>query len=732
VSSKNRRINLHEALKKGRYDHALISTFTFSPRFFEEYALERFESLSSARQVTVLLDRGEYEEIIKSVAGEAGWAPKKANRSYLLHPMSVPGVFHPKVFLFVRKDRGLLVIGSANFTQNGLGKNAEMVSIFEFERTKNEETSPLFQSALQFFRNLLTSQAGSEALSRVDDACADAPWLVEPLEGSPNPELPKMLTNIEEPLWDQLVSAVSPGVDEMRVVSRFFDASPKIMERVFDELGVKSARIYTQSQNNTLTPEWMDHALFREGLLGIHMSEFGEGDVSQSLHAKAYVFRKGDRIVFAFGSANLSTPALMRPAKSGNVEVLLLYPPMDASEIDCDWFFDPEGTGADVKNLKQLGGVEKAENEMVSRVEKVDLIITGARLMDEGIECSVSGNTDGLSIRISQGDRRAVILGLNGERDGRVVIPLKSAQVGRLKSAPTVIQLGLLVDGDWEGCSNLILIEALQDPGSGRDAQQERQIRAAKESPERFMKVLFELCNGDDEGRLRTFLTHVDIPMEMPFRVLKRSGGRSSGEDDKSDGFKNLGERNLRHFELLHDAIMDFSRRHRRRLSKCVDTGTAAQIPAFLHILESAMGLLVSQIERVVAALDSSPSKIIMTADRWHELRINLATYYGELEAFLELTSDGYLMALIEAGERAKVVEGFAGRDDIVLGQCSRALQMRDKVLRLCKDRIGIDTGRGIIASKGFFKSRLSNERWPSYVRTIQRLGRQFRGQCAG
>ena len=154
MSQQSPKLDLHGRLKKHAFEHALITTYNFGARFFEDYALENFKSLQDNGNISVLLDEGEYQDLLKAAGENAESFPKQANLRYLLHPIRVPGVFHPKVFLLAGKRRGLLLIGSANFTQDGLGSNAELVAAFDYEEEKNEAALALFQSALRFFEQL--------------------------------------------------------------------------------------------------------------------------------------------------------------------------------------------------------------------------------------------------------------------------------------------------------------------------------------------------------------------------------------------------------------------------------------------------------------------------------------------------------------------------------------------------------------------------------------------------
>src|SRR6185295_10783193 len=128
---------------RGSFDHALFSTFTFDPSFFEQHCLEKFKSLHTNANITILIDRRIYESLLLDERLEK---PKKANIRYLLHPVSLNGLFHSKVHLLVRRNKGRLIIGSANLTRNGITSNAEMVASFEYEKEKDETFKSLFSA----------------------------------------------------------------------------------------------------------------------------------------------------------------------------------------------------------------------------------------------------------------------------------------------------------------------------------------------------------------------------------------------------------------------------------------------------------------------------------------------------------------------------------------------------------------------------------------------------------
>ncbi|MCA9642675.1 MAG: phospholipase D family protein [Myxococcales bacterium] len=111
------RFNLQKELSRWSADHALIATYTFNPEFFERYCLEELKGLAANSNVTVLVDQRTYDDAISGPPQERA---RLANIRYLLHPVAAARTFHPKLVLLATRTRGLLIVGSANFTRQGL------------------------------------------------------------------------------------------------------------------------------------------------------------------------------------------------------------------------------------------------------------------------------------------------------------------------------------------------------------------------------------------------------------------------------------------------------------------------------------------------------------------------------------------------------------------------------------------------------------------------------------
>ncbi|MFC5051073.1 hypothetical protein ACFPK9_10695 [Rubritalea spongiae] len=715
--------DLHKLLKSYVYDHALVSTFTFSPRFFEEYMLERFKALQGKGGITVFLDRGQYEEVIECTAQDKDWVPKLANRRYLLQPVSVPGVFHPKVFLFTSEKRGLLIIGSANFTQDGLGGNAELVSVFEFEVGKKEEALALFQSAFQFFESLIQQWPSKDGSSNVDEVRRDTPWLTSPLDKSAPETIPSLLHNLDEALWPQIVKGLG-SVDELSLVSRFFDKKPQILDSVCKNLGQPKVNVYTEPKRGGLSPDWLKYPYAHNKSLSIYHCKYGDAEHRQPLHAKGYALSADGQTTLAIGSANFSTAALLRRANAGNVEVMLLYPPQPTHILNPMGILDPLSNGKEVTHPDQLVAQSGVEGEPVNSSRKYEVVLMEVRLEGDILRLSTEEKVMSLSCRLSQANVAPRDFSIEESHSGELQVKLPSNWVKRMVGASTVAQLVATRDASVK-VSNPVLVAAIFDPRTGQGARQSRRLREATESPQRFMGVLHELYEWDDELSLKNFLNNCNIPINLTHRSLS-AARRDSSYDGPPAGFGDLGERGLIQFTCFHEAVVTFVRRHRSRLSQHVENGKLLSVSNYLQVMETLILLLVDQIERAKGGL-AKEGLTVLSVDEWKSIRTQLAEYYQEIEKLLSLTVCEYLPSLHEKETSRTVHEMFEDAPDRVLGLCTKAVAARVEIAKSLDANVVIQIKAYQRKKACFFHSLLSDEKWRDYCKKLKTHADQWR-----
>jgi len=558
-------LNLHNLLQNVSYDNGVICTYTFDPEFFEEYCLERFNSLKNNGNLSVIVDFDTYQQVITA---PPEYRPKQANIRYLLHPISVAGRFHPKLFLLVNRNKGRLIVGSANFTRPGITANAEMINYFDYEEEKNEEYAFLFRAAFAFLNDLNQRKPNTALTSNLAAMERIAPWLVADAGFAMNSDV-MLLHNLNQPLWDQILHHVKGPVDGVCILSRFFDSTPKILDRIENDLQPKYVKIFTQNVITTLTKEWFKHPLFKSGKLIISCCSYADEGHSQNLHAKALAIIKDDKCIISFGSANFTTQALLKTADGGNVECLVLIPSLSKKDADPDKLFDPQSTAEQLFDEQSL---KTAPRQKVDQGEKQQIHI---------YEANLSGDKIQVQARIDQGveyeDILAKILFHNEAYSRLLLYPdqgeiyyTESAAkiIKRLGESSSVITLEARKAGEIVATSNALLVTNLIDIRTGQSVRRERHIKEAQQSAIDFFRILDSLIREGEENSLLTFFNFCDIPIiDVASSPYLRS---IRPEWDPGKGMRILGIRNLKIFNDLHGAAINFYTRHFKKLQRHV------------------------------------------------------------------------------------------------------------------------------------------------------------------
>ena len=125
------KVSLLDELRKGGFEASLITTFNAYLPFYEDVVLRRLVN-AGVRHNVLLMDARQFSVSIEQ------HPPRCAGRSYTLAPISVPGVFHPKLIFLVGKKKGLIIVGSHNMTLAGFGFNRELTNVIRIVPTGDE------------------------------------------------------------------------------------------------------------------------------------------------------------------------------------------------------------------------------------------------------------------------------------------------------------------------------------------------------------------------------------------------------------------------------------------------------------------------------------------------------------------------------------------------------------------------------------------------------------------
>ncbi len=707
------RFNLHDALASGSYDHAVICTYTFEPVFFEEYCLEKFGALHNNANITMIVDQRQYEQAI--LAPEAQ-RPRLANLRYLLHPVSVPGVFHPKLILLASRRRGKLILGSANFTLPGITRNAELVGCYEYEEGKSEGTLPLFQAAWSFIAGASRRWAGNALDSNLGALIRDAAWL-----GSTNGKASQLgyalLNNLESPLWRQLTVKVNAAVKTVYILSRYFDAQPTLLERVHQDLQPRKIKIFTQNRITTMTREWLKHPLVKEGVAEIFLCTYGDGEYSQPLHGKAIILDTGQRCVFAYGSANFTSAALLTTAAMGNAELLVVFDGLATKDCQPQRICDPNDNAELLDNEAILFIAPKEDKDdalpdsSAYRITLLEATLDGERLSVRA-EVSEEVAYDHLLAKVTFRDNTQTSVTLHPGGQSAYAARLSEAIAQRLGKSSSTLTLEAFTGDVRVADSNCILITNLLDIKTGQNVTRQRHIREAEQSADQFFSVLRDLSNGSDDDALKDFLSYCNIPFTSASQALFARGLVTQWDADA--GMRMLGENNLKVFDYLHDAALDFVDRHYRRLKRHTKQRDLAGVANFLHIFRAIGGVLHNQALRLVNGLEAKQAPL--TSDEWAKCREHFDTYYSCFKQLMDCLWDEYASMLFKEYDAEAVQEGFEPDLEAIHTLCAEMLAFPDRIETLRVSRLRIF---GRKEPPVYFHCIFSESRWPRFAREV-------------
>jgi len=309
-------INLIEELREAReeYSTILIMTYEFDPVFFENKILPVFQD---AQSVIVLVDSRVYADTFKD--------SKLAGTHYLLEPVFLKNIFHPKVILLLSEKLGRLIVGSSNLTERGFTSNAEIVSVFDFD-IEDEDLDAL--QVFTDFRDFLKEFVGKGFVKskmhrkKIVQALEQTPWLSDKVVDTVSRKV-RLLNNLKEPILSQLNDLVKERVQEVFIVSPFFDPKAKVLEFVATNI-CKDLKLVVQPERVVNFPMKETRRFIKSSKASLATFEPIFREKERYLHAKIMIFKTKKSSYCLTGSANFTVAGLLCNALTGNIETCVL------------------------------------------------------------------------------------------------------------------------------------------------------------------------------------------------------------------------------------------------------------------------------------------------------------------------------------------------------------------------------------------------------------------------
>jgi hypothetical protein len=312
----------------GPWDHLLILTFGADFQFFESRAI--WSQISNrCRNRIVMADGASFLETCSVLA----------NQPELLHRMNkefvADGIFgfpaaHGKVILLTNAAAGRLLVGSGNLGRQGYASGGEIFCEYTYTA---EDTSALnaFLAIKEILETLL--QAGHlepNSHRHVDHLLKSTPWLYQSFGDTTRPVRHNLFTSFIDQIDEEIGGR---AVDELWVLSPFYDAECRALDRLLGITTPKTCHILLQRSSTSVNP----HALatvIRKHASNSRVYFVSRGQDNPYLHAKLYLLKLEDASICLQGSPNLSQAAMLLRANPGNLETAnLVTGPRDAFDL---------------------------------------------------------------------------------------------------------------------------------------------------------------------------------------------------------------------------------------------------------------------------------------------------------------------------------------------------------------------------------------------------------------
>lgn len=283
---------------------SLILSFTVDIIFYEQILIRRFMKCGSSNNI-LLADEG---QILQSEDSQVYYL-QPDRYDYLIQPVSIGNIFHPKAFWINKESESLLLIGSGNVGFGGLSDNLEIFSIYS---SSHQEDRSVMASFSQYVKDLISITGIEDFTSDKVTGLFDQDWIETSSKSSSNTFL---FHNLTTAIFDQLLERIATP-EIIHIIAPFYDSDLRFIHTISDHFQLP-ARVYFQEAYTTfpknrptdsIQPYSYVHPQLRHG----------------NLHAKIMIFEHKDTFDILFGSPNATSAAMIHTAGEGNSELAVL------------------------------------------------------------------------------------------------------------------------------------------------------------------------------------------------------------------------------------------------------------------------------------------------------------------------------------------------------------------------------------------------------------------------
>jgi hypothetical protein len=311
-------VKLYETFSEKGFHTCVVTSFGIDFDAYENMALARLRGAGCHNNVLI-----SDSDMLGLALDGASALPRHAGRLYTVTGARARAVFHPKIVLQLGRNKGRMIVSSANMTSSGLAGNLEVAGMIESAGEDSGEAR-LIVAGWQFVSRFL--EGGEPGVrQQVEWMRARTPWLrdVESASGAvmlaDGTAATFLATGNAQGIAERFLQALGAvPVHRLIVISPYWDDDLAGLHLLQRRTGAAVTAVLIDSDRR-LFPV---HAL-KNG--AISLREYKGMDEGRFVHAKILIVQTGVNDHVLYGSANCTLAALGTGNFAGTNEEACLY-----------------------------------------------------------------------------------------------------------------------------------------------------------------------------------------------------------------------------------------------------------------------------------------------------------------------------------------------------------------------------------------------------------------------
>ena len=289
------------------YEYVLMTSFTFDINYFEQAILNKLIE-NDVRRILLFLDLKQFNSsLVKSTNFYLG-------KKYSVTPIQMNGAFHPKVILFLGKEKAKVIIGSANIQPSGYVNNNEVFNSFEYS-SDTEENLSLIKQTIDFFISI------NDNSFKIEKSIFEDIKKLSYYRKNVEIKSPILVDSMGESVINKVLELIEEEVEAIDIAVPYYDKGLNALKIIKEKFPKAKCSLYIQNDRSTFPVEYnnVDNVVSAKEMK--IFSKIEETNNSNFYHGKVIRFKTKNNSYALYGSSNCTGSALTKSfEKGGNIE----------------------------------------------------------------------------------------------------------------------------------------------------------------------------------------------------------------------------------------------------------------------------------------------------------------------------------------------------------------------------------------------------------------------------